>query len=397
MTDGPISSNGCEVRPVGGRSDLKAFERLPRRLRRRQAGWVEPLKLIEGQLLKRHRHPFYDGGCGAEAEFFLARDRTGGVIGRIAAIVNHRYDAHVAERDGHNHSPGFFGFFDCVDSPAVASALIGAAKDWLRGQGRSEMLGPASPSETYDYGLLVEGFDRPHRFLSAHQPSYYAPLLEQAGLEKAKDLLSLTMDMHEPDTVELLERFFEFTDTAHDHLPGEIIVRAPDIKSFDAEVRTICGVFNEALGRLWSHCPISEQEFGHIAWSLRHIATPDALLIAEHHDEPVGVVMTVPDINEVIRHLKLRVSWLEPLELLCRAKLWRPKCVRTLVLGVKPGHERSLVVPAIVGRLGRSLMQRGVRYVDAHLVLEDNSSIMTPLLRYGFKPSRRYRIYRSAL
>jgi hypothetical protein len=159
----------------------------------------------------------------------------------------------------------------------------------------------------------------------------------------------------------------------------------------------VTGVFNEALGHLWGHCPISERELAHIAKSLKAVAPTEALLIAEHQGEPIGVVLTVPDLNEVIDRMKFRLGWLEPVELWCRAKLARPTCVRTLVLGVKPGYERSLVVPVIVARLGRTLMRQGVRYVDAHLVLEDNSSIMTPLRRYGFQPNRRYRIYRSPI
>ena len=71
--------------------------------------------------------------------------------------------------------------------------------------------------------------------------------------------------------------------------------------------------------------------------------------------------------------------------------------MRTLVLGVAPGYERSLVVPALVGEFGRKLFGLGIRCVDAHLVLEDNASILTPLTRYGFKPNRRYRIYRQDL
>ncbi|MHC4986323.1 MAG: hypothetical protein ACYTFO_09235, partial [Planctomycetota bacterium] len=161
----------CEVRPVRGRADLRAFERIGRHLRSQQAGWIAPLKLMERQLLDRRRHAFYEGGEGGEAEFFLARNDRGKPIGRIGAIINHRYDAKTHQPGSLGEGIGFFGFFDCVNCPGVAGALIAAAGNWLRTKGRKEMIGPASPSETYDYGLLVEGFDQPHRFLSAFQPA----------------------------------------------------------------------------------------------------------------------------------------------------------------------------------------------------------------------------------
>ena len=352
---------------------------------------------MEAELLNRRRHPFYDGGKAAEAEFFLARDRQGRAIGRIGAIISHSYLADAENRNDHDGRPGFFGFFDCVNSPEVAGALLTAAKDWLGRRGCTELLGPASPSETYEYGLLVEGFDQPHRFLSAFQPAYYAELLTANGLAKAKDLLGLTLNVQDPEVIERVERFLEMAGFADDRLPGDITIRTPVLRKFDREVEVVTGVFNEALGHLWGHCPISERELAHLAKSLKVIAPTEALLIAEHQGQPIGVVLTVPDLNEVIDRMRLRLGWLEPVELWCRTKLARPTCVRTLVLGVKPGYERSLVVPVIVARLWRSLVRRGVRYIDAHLVLEDNSSIMTPLLRYGFQPNRRYRIYHSPI
>ncbi len=386
----------CDVQPVSGRADLRTFERLAA-LRRQQPGWVAPLKLTEHQILDRKRHTFYDGGRAAEAEFFIARDSAGDPVGRIGAIVNHHHDAHVRQQHGQDHAPGFFGFFDSIDSPQVAEGLFDAAKNWLRSNGCTEIMGPASPSETYDYGLLIEGFDQPHRFLSAFQPDYYPALLARAGLTKAKDLLGLTIDLESEEVAEYVERFFGLADEAADRSYGEITLRSPNIKNFDAEIQTICKVFNEALGHLWGHCPMSEAELADIAWSLHRVAIHEALVIAEHHGEPVGVLMAIPDLNELIGRLICRWRWVEPVELILRARRWKPTCMRTLVLGVAPGYERSLVVPALVGEFGRKVYSLGIRYVDAHLVLEDNASILTPLTRYGFKPNRRYRIYRQDL
>ena len=73
------------------------------------------------ELLDRKKHPFYRD---AEAEFFLAR-RDGKVVGRIAAIIDSAYNRF------HHEEAGFFGFFECRDDPAAASALL----DTGRGNG----------------------------------------------------------------------------------------------------------------------------------------------------------------------------------------------------------------------------------------------------------------------
>jgi hypothetical protein len=164
---------------------------LPRVLRGVDPHWVEPLRTEQTRLLDRDRHPFYVEGEGATAEFFLARDRqTGRVVGRVAAILNERYNRHRRE-SGPGPIQGFFGFFDSIDSLDVAESLLEAAASWLRERGAVEMIGPASPSQNYEYGILIEGHDRPHRYLLAYQPAYYQRLLEAAGLEKANDMVSV--------------------------------------------------------------------------------------------------------------------------------------------------------------------------------------------------------------
>src|SRR3712207_891250 len=136
-----------DVAPVAGRADLDQFLRLPWHVYRRYPHWVPPLLDHQRRLLDR-RHPFHRH---AEVELFLAR-RRGAVVGRIAAIVNHR---HV---DVHAEPVGFFGFFECADDPAVAAALLDRAGRWLAERGMRAMRGPASFSTNEECGLLVEGF-----------------------------------------------------------------------------------------------------------------------------------------------------------------------------------------------------------------------------------------------
>src|SRR5260370_42642350 len=88
--------------------------------------------LEQTRLLDRDRHPFYVDGEGATAEFFLARDRrTGRAVGRVAAILNERYNRHRRE-SGAAPVQGFFGFFDSIDSLDVTAGLLEAPARWLR-------------------------------------------------------------------------------------------------------------------------------------------------------------------------------------------------------------------------------------------------------------------------
>ena len=79
---------------------------------------MPPLRIAVKELLDRKKHPFY---ANAEAEFYLAR-QDGRVVGRIAAIIDRAHNRF------HEENAGFFGFFECVNDPAVAEALLARAR-----------------------------------------------------------------------------------------------------------------------------------------------------------------------------------------------------------------------------------------------------------------------------
>src|SRR3954469_693038 len=110
-----------DVSPVAGRSDLAAFIQLPKRLYLGQKGYVAPLDMERGEALSPKTNPFFDH---AEVQLFLAR-RDGKVVGRISAQIDKLHQQKYADGAGH------WGFLDAEDDPAIFSALIAAAENWL--------------------------------------------------------------------------------------------------------------------------------------------------------------------------------------------------------------------------------------------------------------------------
>ena len=166
------------VRPITSARDLERFIAFPYDLFRGDPVWVPQLRMDVRTMLSRTKNPFFEH---SEAEYFLA-ERNGDVVGRIAAINNR---AHI---DYYHDTTGFFGFFECVDDQAVASALFAAAAAWLKGKKLTVMRGPTSFSTNDECGLLVEGFDTPPTLLNPHNPAYYVRLVEGAGFVKTKDM-----------------------------------------------------------------------------------------------------------------------------------------------------------------------------------------------------------------
>ena len=166
-----------EISQVTSDRDRDAFIKFPWRIYRNDPAWVPPLIIERKEFLDRHKHPFYKHG---DAALFLAR-RDDQIVGRIMASDDPRYN------EVHQTNVGCFGLFESIDDRDVAAALFEAAAKWLRARGRDEMMGPIDYSTNYMCALLVDGFQYPPTILTAHNPPYYAALIENYSFVKAKD------------------------------------------------------------------------------------------------------------------------------------------------------------------------------------------------------------------
>src|SRR3982751_2920323 len=169
--------SSIEITQVRSRADRDAFIKFPWRIYANDPVWVPPLIIERKGFLDQKKHPFFEHGSAA---LFLAR-RGGELVGRIMASDDPNYNSL------HHTNVGCFGLFECIDDRKVAAALFAAAEDWLRRKGRHEIMGPIDYSTNYVCGLLIAGFQFPPTILTAHNPPYYAELIEGCGFEKRID------------------------------------------------------------------------------------------------------------------------------------------------------------------------------------------------------------------
>ena len=175
-----LAPHGRAIRVVEAhsRGERDDFIRLPWRIYRDDPHWVPPLLLERKAFINPQKHPFYKHG---EATLFIAYAGNE-AVGRVLVSDDPRFNAQ------HQTNVGGFGMFESIDEPETSHSLLDAAERWLRGRGRSAMLGPMDYSTNYSCGLLVDGFDTPPRVMMNHNPPYYKELLTSWGLTKAKDL-----------------------------------------------------------------------------------------------------------------------------------------------------------------------------------------------------------------
>jgi len=363
-----------EAAPVRGRSDLEAFIALPYELHRGLAGWTPLLRRDVRTTLDPARNPFFDR---AERQLFLAR-RGGRVVGRVAAIHDRRHD------EAHDDRVGFFGFFESVDDPAVASALLDAAAGWLRGRQRETLRGPLSPSINDEAGLLVDGFETPSVLMMPHNPRYYPALVEGAGFRKAKDLLAF-----QSTGTELPARLVAATDVVRRR--HGVAWRPIDMGRFPDEVALVQRLFNAGWERNWGYVPFTAREADHLVTRLKPLVVPDLVGFAEREGEPIGFAAALPDFNVALRANPSGRLFPGILKVLWAAR--RITRLRVALLGVLPewhGRGVDAVLYRHIWEKGRS---RGYDWAEAGWILEDNHAMINGLTRMGFEVYKTYRVY----
>lgn len=376
---GSGAGSDLEVRPVGSGDGMRAFVRLPWSIYRGDPNWVPPLLSDVREAFDPDRHPFHQH---SDVQPFLAL-RDGRPVGRICGVHNRR---HV---DFHDEPVGFFGYFECVEDPAVSAALFDAAGDWLRERGMETMRGPANFSSNEEWGVLSEGFDRPPVIMMPYNPPYYLDLLEGYGFREAKTLVAYWLDDPEPP-----ERLVRASRVVKERYGVE--VRNIRMEEFDREIERVRRLYNRAWEKNWGFVPMTDAEFDFLAEELKPVVEPDLVTMAEGPDgELVGFTVAVPDFNRAIAHANGRLF---PFGLL--RILWHARTIsqmRVLTLGIHPDWRRKGVDALLYLELFRGGGSQGIEAGEFSWMLEENEEIRRPMERIGAEVYKRYRLYDVAL
>lgn len=127
-----------------------------------------------------------------EAEYYLAVDADGKVLGRVAAIINHKANKKW------NRKSVRFGWIDFIDNTDVSSALLKAVEDYGRSKGMTEVVGPLGFTDMDPEGMLIWGFDKLGTLPTIYNYDYYPRHIEQLdGWEKDTDYVEYYMRVPE--------------------------------------------------------------------------------------------------------------------------------------------------------------------------------------------------------
>src|SRR4029453_5427803 len=270
------------------------------------------------------------------------------------------------------------------------------AEDWVGMQGMSRALGPFSLSVWDEPGLEIEGFGEAPTVMMGHHRPDYAPWVEAAGYAKAKDLVTYALDIRDWSDP-MIDRLI-----ASGEANRRIRIRKVDKSRFGAEAAIILNLLNDAWSDNWGFVPLTEAEIAYAAKKLKPIIYDDLVRIAEYDGEPVAFMITIPDINELIRDLNGNLFPFGWAKLLWRLRNPRTSRVRVPLMGVA----KKLQGGRLAGQLAFMMIEHtrrvcvgkyGVTHCEFGWVLEDNQGMMSIAQLPGADINHTYRIYQRDL
>ncbi|NKI36003.1 N-acetyltransferase [Wenzhouxiangella sp. XN79A] len=371
-----------EVRPVRLPADWRRFHALPVRLYAGDPNWVRPLDL---QLRQQWapRNPFF---AHAEAQAFIAL-RGDRAVGRISAQIDRLND------DRGRPDLGWFGQLEAEDDIEVFRALERAAGGWLAERGRTRMQGPFDLSINQQSGLLVDGFDSPPMMMMGHARPYYADRLVELGFESVAELLAYQGDLEFRDPRGMRRVLGRLGDRLRLERVerGRLMERAGLMRE----------LFNAAWADNWGFVPMTEAEFDHTVQDMKLLIRPGYVQIAWLDDEPAAFMVTLPDLNELVRDLGGRLFPFGAARLLWR--IWRRRSTRARVplMGVAPKYQRSITGAALsyamVADTRDHLKADGVEWTEQSWILEQNRGMRSLIESIDMHVAKRYRVFERSI
>ena len=245
------------------------------------------------------------------------------------------------------------------------------------------MRGPLNPSMNDECAFLLEGFDSSPVLMMTYNPPYYLDYAERYGLRKVKDLYAF-MKRREPTPERILRLVERLKKKEH------ITIRKIDMKHFQRDVDKMEEVYNAAWEKNWGFVPMTHEEFKATAERLKPLCVPELALFAEIEGQPVGIALTLPDYNQVLKRLNGKLGPLELLKFL-RYRRQITGC-RSVLFGVKREYRNRGIESVLYYETEQAGIKLGYQWSELSWNLEDNDLINRFDEAVGGKLYKKYRI-----
>lgn len=308
----------------------------------------------------------------SEAEYFMAFDGRGRMVGRVAAIINHRANKRWGRKCVR------FGWIDFIDDINVSRALFDAVEKYGKSKGMEEMIGPLGFTDLDPEGMLTMGFDQLGTMATIYNYPYYPEHMEKLGdFEKDND-------------------YVEFKLMVPDKVPEKYTKIAEMIqKRYDLHIRKLTkkDVFEGGYGKkmfelintcfkdLYGYSELSERQIDQYIKMYFPLADLSLITVVEDRsadNKPVAVGITIPSLSKALQ--KCRRGRLWPFgwwHVLRALKAHKTEGVDLLLLGVLPEYRMKGANALMFYDLIPRYQAYGFKWGESQVEMETNENVQS--------------------
>lgn len=354
------------IKEVTNKKELKAFVHFPNVLYRSNPYYVPQIESMDRDTLtpgKNHAFEVREGKC------WLAYDQKGEIVGRVAGIINHKYNEKTGERICR------FGWIDFIDDPNVVKALMDTVEGYAREKGMDTMNGPMGFLEFDAAGVLVEGYDKLPTAYGKYNAPYYEQHLLDLGYVKDADYVEYLIKV--PDVIpERYARMAELVSIKNSLHQAVIHNRTELMPYLDGLFRCLNSAYSKLHGfseLTPGQCDDLKKQF------LFNINVDYVSIVLDADEHVVGFGVALPSLSKAMQKAKgslFPFGWIHMLK-----ALKQNDTLDLLLIAIDEKYKNKGVNAMIFDKFAQGITKNGVKYIESTRELEDNTSVQN-LWRY---------------
>lgn len=366
------------VKKVRNRRDLRKFVHFPNELYKDNPYYVPQIESMDRDTLTPSKNHAFEV---CEGQYWLAFDEKDCVVGRVAAIINRRYNEKVGEKICR------FGWIDFIDDNGVSEALMHAVEGYAKEKGMDIVSGPTGFLEFDAAGVLVEGFDQLPTAYGKYNAPYYEKHLLALGYKKEIDFVEFRIIV--PDVIP--ERYARMAKMVAEkyNLHQAPLSERNDIDPY------LDGVFkclNAAYSNLHGFSELTPGQCEDLKKQfLTNINVDYISIVLDSDNTVVGFGVALPSLSKAMQKAKGSLFPFGFVHLLKALK--HNDTIDLLLIAINEQYQSKGVNAMIFDKFAQGITKNGIKYIESTRELEDNTEVQNLWHPFDHYIHKRARVY----
>lgn len=367
------------IKEVRTKSDLRKFVHFPNALYKDNPYYVPQIESMDRDTLTPSKNHAFEI---CEGKYWLAYDEKGHVVGRVAGIINRRYNEKVGEKICR------FGWIDFIDDRSVSEALMKTVENYAKENGLDIVSGPTGFLEFDAAGVLVDGFDQLPTAYGKFNDPYYEYHLWALGYQKEIDFVEYRILV--PEVIP--DRYARMAKIVSDKygLHQAPLLKHSDIKNY---LDGLFSCLNAAYSNLHGFSELTPGQCEDLKKQFLSNVSVDFLsIILDANDQVVAFGVALPSLSKAMQKAKGSLFPFGFVHLLKALK--HNDTIDLLLIAIDERYQSKGVNAMIFDKFAKGITKNGIKYIESTRELEDNTNVQNLWNHLEHHIHKRARVYR---